>query len=106
MEKQYGRCTTNKLKDIQVDLKQDLKVESIKLKKRKTIEQRHYINRVFRVSPRTIYRQMKGQAAEKMKDMPTKQGLEEFWGKLWGTEIRHNTNATWLNILRENTAMM
>ena len=44
MEKQYGRCTTNKLKDIQVDLKQDLKVESIKLKKRKTIEQRCYIN--------------------------------------------------------------
>ena len=34
MEKQYGRCTTNKLKDIQVDLKQDLKVESIKLRGR------------------------------------------------------------------------
>ena len=101
MAKQYGRCTTNKLKDIQVDLKQDLKVESIKLKKRKTIEQIRFFNGVFRVSPKTIYRQMKGQAAEKVKDMPTKQGLEDFWGKLWGTEIRHNTNAPWLNILRE-----
>ena len=88
MEKQHGRCTTNKLKEIQVDLKQDLKVDSIKLKKRKTLEQRRYINRVFRVSPKTIYRQMKGQAAEKVKDVPTKQGLEDFWGKLWVTEIR------------------
>ena len=44
---------------------------------------------------------MKGQAAEKVKDIPTKQGLEDFWGKLWGTEIKHNTNAPWLTILRE-----
>ena len=30
---------------------------------------------------------MKGQAAEKVKDMPTKQGPEDFWGKLWELKL-------------------
>ena len=72
---------------IQTELKQDLKIESLKLKKRKTIEERRYINRMFRVSPKTVYKQMKGQAAKKVKELPTKDDLEDFWEGLWGTEI-------------------
>ena len=89
MEKQYGKCTAKNLLRIQTELKQDLKKESLKLKRRKKIEERRYINRMFKVSPKTVYRQMKGQAAEKVKKRPTKESLEDFWGGLWGTEIQH-----------------
>ena len=101
MEKQYGKCTAKNLLRIQTELKQDLKIESLKLKRRKKIEERRYINRMFKVSPKTVYRQMKGQAAEKVKKMPTKESLEDFWGGLWGTEIQHNTDAEWSGTLRE-----
>ena len=87
MENQYGKCTAKNLMKIQTELKQDLKIESLKLKKRKTIEERRYTNRMFRVSPKTVYKQMKGQAAKKVKEMPTKDDLEDLWGGLWGTEI-------------------
>ena len=51
MEKQYGKCTAKNLMKTQTELKQDLKIENLKLKKRKTVEERRHINRMFRVSP-------------------------------------------------------
>ena len=101
MEKQYGKCTAKNLMKIQAELKQDLKIESLKLKKRKTIEEGRYVNRMFRVSPKIVYRQMKGQAANKVKEMPTKGDLEDFLRVLWGTEIKHNTNAELLKTLEK-----
>ena len=51
MEKQCGKCTAKNLMKTQTELKQDLKIENPKLKKRKSVEERRYINRLFRVSP-------------------------------------------------------
>ena len=50
IEKQYGKTTTSKLEQIQNHLKQELKVESQKLRKRKKLRERRYINRVFKLA--------------------------------------------------------
>ena len=63
-------------------LKQDLKVQSEKLKRRNTIQQRRYINRMFRVAPKIVYRTMKGEDKGPIKDMPEKEKVEELWGAL------------------------
>ena len=52
IEKQYGKTTTSKLEQIQNHLKQELKVESQKLRKRKKIRERRYVNRVFKLAPK------------------------------------------------------
>ena len=59
MEKQYGKTTTENLKYVQTMLKQDLKVQSEKLKRRKVIQERRYINRMFRIASKNAYRTMK-----------------------------------------------
>ena len=47
-EKQYGEATRNNLNRVLADLKQDLRVESEKLRQKKTIQERKYINRIFK----------------------------------------------------------
>ena len=82
IEKQYGKATTENLRYIQVMLKQDLKVQSEKLKRRNTIQERRYINRTLRVAPKIVYRTMKGENKGPIKDMPEKEKVEGFWGGL------------------------
>ena len=93
IEKQYGKATTENLRYIQVMLKQDLKVQSEKLKRRNTIQQRRYINRMFRVAPKIVYRTMKGEDKGPIKDMPKKEKVEEFWGGLWSTATHYKQDA-------------
>ena len=78
MEKQYGKVTTCKLKHIQMQLKQDLKVECQKLRDHKVIQQRRYINRLFKNSPKKVYRSMKGQGTLPIKEIPTKEEITHF----------------------------
>ena len=59
IEKQYGGITKSKLEFISTQLKQELKVESHKLKNRKTIQEKRYINRMFKEAPKKVYRSMK-----------------------------------------------
>ena len=81
IEKQYGKATTENLRYIHVMLKQDLKVQSEKLKRRNTIQQRRYINRMFRVAPKIVYRTMKGEDKGAIKDMPEKRESRIILGR-------------------------
>ena len=89
MEKQYGKITTGKLKHIQIQLKQDLKIECQKLRDHKVIQQRRYINRLFKNAPKKVYRSMKGQGTVPIKEIPTKEEITHFWGALWENPIQH-----------------
>ena len=88
MEKQYGKVTTSKLKHIQMQLKQNLKVECQKLRDRKVIQQRRYINGLFKNAPKKVYRSMKGQGTVPIKEIPTKEEITHFWGALWENPIQ------------------
>ena len=52
IEKQYGKATTTRLQQVQTQLKQKLKVEGKKLKKRRIIRERRYIDRMFKIAPK------------------------------------------------------
>ena len=99
IEKQYGKATTPNLKYMQAMLKQELKVESQKLKRREVVEERRPINRKFKIAPKSVFRTMKGEGSEPVRDVPDPEKLEKFWGGLWGTEADFNKEAPWLKTL-------
>ena len=101
MEKQYGMITTDKLKYLKANLKQELKVESLKLRNKKLIQERRNINRMFKISPKKVYRSLKGEYLGPVKEMPTKEETQNFWSSLWGKPVHHNKNAPWLQLLKE-----
>ena len=97
----YGNTNTKKLLYISTQLKQGLKIECHKLKNRKTIQERRYINRMFKEAPKKVYRSMKGENSGPVKDMPTKQNVQDFWGRLWGTQVQHEIDTPWIETLRD-----
>ena len=101
MEKWYGKISINKLKSIQATLKQELAIESQKLKRRKTVQERWRINGLFKVAPKKVYQSMKGDGGKPVSEMPTKQQINNFWGSLWSIPVQHNSEAPWLEKLRQ-----
>ena len=101
MEKWYGNLTKRRLHQIQLRLKQELKVESHRLRNKKLIQERRRINRLFQVATKTVYRELKGESAKAVNEMPTKEGMEEFWSSLWGKPTEHNKNSPWIKELEE-----
>ena len=100
-EKQYGRATKNNLNKVLTDLKHDLKVNSEKLHHKKTIPERKYINRMFKVAPKTVYRGMRDGSQQKVKNMPEQTEVESFWKSIWNVPTQHNTEAPWLEDLKQ-----
>ena len=99
IEKPYGKATTPNLKYMQAMLKQELRVESQKLKRREVVEERRRINRKFKIAPKSVFRTMEGEESEPVRDVPDQEKLEKFWGGLWGTETDFNKEAPWLKTL-------
>ena len=99
IEKQHEKATTPNLKYIQAILKQELKVESQKLKQREAVEERQCINRMFKIAPKNVFHTMKGEGSEPVRDVPDQEKLEKFWGDLWGTETDFKKEVPWLKTL-------
>ena len=93
--------TTDKLKYLKANLKQELKVESLKLRNKKLIQERRNINRMFKISPKKVYGSLKGECLRPVKEMPTKEETQNCWSSLWGKPVHHNKNAPWLQLLKE-----
>ena len=100
MKKQYGKVTTAKLMSLNARLKQELKVERLKLKKRKKIQKRRCINRMFRISPKKVYRSIKGENSEPVKVVPSKEETQSFWSSMWGKAVKHKQDTPWIQVLR------
>ena len=100
-EKQYGKVTKNNLNKVLTDLKHDLKVDSEKLRRKKTIQERKYINRMFKVAPKKVYRGMRDGSQQKVKNMPEQTEVESFWKSIWNVPTQHNTEAPWLEDLKQ-----
>ena len=100
-EKQYGKTTLNNLKYTLARRKQDLAVECEKFRRRKLIWERKYINRIFKVAPEKIYREMRSGSKTKVTQMPEQSKVEDSWSTLWSQPFQHNTETPWLNDLKE-----
>ena len=98
--------TTDKLKYLKANLKQELKVESLKLRNKKLTQERRNINRMFKISPKKVYRSLKGECLGPVKEMPTKEEIQNFWSSLWGKPVHHNKNAHGYSNKKRNTVLM
>ena len=47
--------TADKIQEIQLNLKQEIKVKSEKFRKQKVLQQRRYVNRMFKINPKKVY---------------------------------------------------
>ena len=83
MEKWYGKMNRDKLLELQSNLKHDLKIESEKLKRRNTVQERRYINRQLKTAPKKVYRSMKRNSTGPIEETPEKNEVDEFWRGLW-----------------------
>ena len=79
-----------------MQLKQELKSETEKARRRKTLDERKRINYRFSKNPKSIYREFRKTSSIKVSEPPTKEEMTQFWKGIWGTEITHNVNAEWL----------
>ena len=100
-EKQYGQATKNNLNKVLTDLKYHLKVNSEKLRRKKTIQERKYINRMFKVATKKVYRGMRDGSQQKVKNKPEQTEVESFWESIWNVPTQHNTEALWLEDLKQ-----
>lgn len=67
-----------------MQLKQDVKIESQKLRDRKTIQQKRHINRLVKNAHKKAYRSMKGHRTTPIKE------IKKFLGALCENPIQHN----------------
>ena len=65
------------------------------------IQEHRSVNRMFLLTPKKVYRSMRGESTEPEKEMPTKEETQNFWKSLWGEPLQHNQDAPWIKILEE-----
>ena len=67
-----------RLLQIQVRLKQQLKVESFELKNKKQVQERRRADGLSQVAPKTVHRELKGQKNKATNSTPQKNNLKNF----------------------------
>ena len=59
-------------------------------------------NRFFRNNGGRFYKQIDGSEEGEEIVIPDEQEAKTFWTDIWGQEMEHNTNATWLRETKKN----
>ena len=62
-----------------MQLKQELKSETEKVRGRKTLDERRKINCRFSKNPKSIYREFRKTSSIKLSESPTKEEMTQFW---------------------------
>ena len=93
MRKRFGKTTKENLEECQMKLKQSLKCETEKMRRRKVIEERKKINCKFSTNPKTVYHEFRKKDDFQVKTLLSKEDLTKYWEGIWGNEITHNTEA-------------
>ena len=102
IKKWYGSTKRETLEFRKVDLKQQLKTECEKLRRRKEVEERKRINYQFKTTPsKCILRKFKGEATVNITNSPATEDIRDFWPNIWSVPRVFNSKAQWLDVLRE-----
>ena len=101
INKWYGSTKQETLQFRKVDLKQQLKTECEKLRRRKEVEERKRINYQFKTNPKQVYHKFKGEATVNITNSPTTEDIRDFWYNIWSVPRVFNSETQWLDVLRE-----
>ena len=100
VRKRFGRTTVENLMELQMRLKQNLKCETEKIRRRKTIRERKIVNHRFNNNPKSVYREFRKEKNISVEKGQHLQQLQQFWGNIWGEEVQFNRQAEWLKYYR------
>ena len=81
-------------------LKQNLKCETEKIRRRKTIRERKIVNHRFNNNPKSVYQEFRKEKNISVEKGQHLQQLQQFWGNIWGEEVQFNRQAEWLKYYR------
>ena len=98
----YGNTRAGTLLFRKSELIHDLKVETEKMRRRKTFLERRRINNTFNSNPKAIYRGFRKTAEIDINNPPRKEEIENFWGGIWHKEKKDNRSADWLPHFKDN----
>ena len=87
VRKRFGRTTVGNLMEAQMRLNQNLKCETEKIRRRKTIRERKIVNHHFNNNPKSVYREFRKEKNISVEKGPTSEQLQQFWGNIWGEEF-------------------
>ena len=79
VRKHFGRTTKENLEENKMKLKQSLKCEAEKMRRRKVIEERKKINCKFSTNSKSVYREFRKKDDFHVKTLPSKEDLTEYW---------------------------
>ena len=82
------------------ELRQRLSAKAAKIRRYEQRIEQYKQNRMFRYDQKKVYQDLNGEN-RKQEVKPDAQQSTAFWKDIWGNEKHHNTNAEWLNDLRE-----
>ena len=82
------------------ELRQRLGAKAAKIRRYEQRIEQYKQNRMFRYDQKKVYQDLNGEN-RKQEVKPDAQQSTAFWKDIWGNEKHHNTNAEWLNDLRE-----
>ena len=82
------------------ELRQRLSAKAAKIRRYEQRIEQYMQNRMFRYDEKKVYQDLNGEN-RKQGVKPDAQQSTAFWKDIWGNEEHHNTNAEWLNDLRE-----
>ena len=82
------------------ELRQRLSAKAAKIRRYEQRIEQYKQDRMFRYDQKKVYQDLNGEN-RKQEVKPDAQQSTAFWKDIWGNEKHHNTNAEWLDDLRE-----
>ena len=83
------------------ELRQRLQVKSTKIKRYDQRIEQFRLDEMFQVDQKKVYQQLNGET--KSSEKPDANESKEFWSNIWDREVKHNTQAEWLQELKEES---
>ena len=99
LEKKY-RIRKKGVRVVFEELKQRLVAKKTKIKRYEQRYQQYVQNRMFRVDQKKFYQSLRG-VSNKEKVVPDSGGSVRFWNGIWGQEVQHNKEVSWLDGVRK-----
>ena len=92
----HSKYEKENIKDTEVidTIKQKLRIQSERMRRYKTSNERKQHNRKFLNNEKYFYNQIREDEI-KIHEAPTKEALEEYWGSLWTQSKQHTEDAEW-----------
>ena len=101
LKKIYGSTKNSRLIEAHANLKHELRIRSKKLRNKRIVKERQRINTLFNTNTKAVFREFRKDKKIDVTEPPPKEDVKKLWSDIWAKEGRFNSEAKWLQELRE-----